>query len=130
MPSRNKADLNPILTGIYNQAIVIYSQRYPTLPQPFITCTYRSNEEQAELYAQGRTKKGGVVTWAKPGESKHNKLPSDAFDIAFIGTNKKLDWSTKHFGLFAGIVKEISSNVTWGGDWKTKPDAPHFEIKA
>ena len=128
MPSRSKSDLNPILVDVYERACKAYAEQFPLLPQPFLTCTYRSNEEQAELYAQGRTKKGAIVTWAKPGQSKHNVLPSDAFDIAFIGLNKKLDWSSKHFGLFAGIVKQINPDVVWGGDWKTKPDAPHFEI--
>ncbi len=35
-------------------------------------CTYRSPEEQARLYAQGRTTPGKIVTYAKPGESAHN----------------------------------------------------------
>lgn len=37
-----------------------------------LTCTYRSSEEQTQLYAQGRTKPGPIVTNAKPGESDHN----------------------------------------------------------
>lgn len=37
-----------------------------------VYCTWRSLEEQAELYAQGRTKPGSIVTMAKPGTSAHN----------------------------------------------------------
>ncbi len=60
----------------------------------FLTCTHRSNEEQAELYAQGRTKSGKILTRCKPGKSRHNSLPAMAFDIA-ISVGGKLDWNTK-----------------------------------
>lgn len=51
-----------------------------------VTCTFRTQEEQAATYAQGRTREqldavgltgvqprpGNVVTWAVPGKSRHN----------------------------------------------------------
>ena len=37
-----------------------------------VTCTWRSPAEQAQLYAQGRTAPGKIVTNAKPGQSMHN----------------------------------------------------------
>lgn len=40
--------------------------------QPLIYCGFRSFEEQAALYARGRTANGRIVTKAKPGESYHN----------------------------------------------------------
>jgi peptidoglycan LD-endopeptidase CwlK len=39
-----------------------------------ITCTWRSPEEQTELYAQGRTKPGKIVTNARAGQSAHNYI--------------------------------------------------------
>lgn len=39
-----------------------------------ITCTYRSGEEQNSLYAQGRTKRGPIVTRARAGQSWHNAI--------------------------------------------------------
>jgi hypothetical protein len=42
----------------------------------------RTLEEQANLYARGRTVPGDIVTWAAPGESRHNDDPSTAFDFA------------------------------------------------
>jgi peptidoglycan LD-endopeptidase CwlK len=59
-----------------------------------LTCTYRSNEEQARLYAQGRTRPGKIVTWAKPGRSLHNVMPARAFDIAIL-ENGKLNWNER-----------------------------------
>ena len=128
MPSRDLKDLNETLVDVYNKAKGIYAYRYPNAPQPFITCTHRSNDEQNELYALGRTKKGKIVTNAKAGQSKHNSYPSKAFDIAFIGLDKKLNWGATNFKNFAAIVKELNSNVVWGGDFKSITDAPHFEI--
>lgn len=69
-----------------------------------VTCTYRSPEEQAELYAQGRTKPGRIVTYAKPGESKHNIQSSNgapaskAFDVVPL-RHGKLVWGTSGNGL-------------------------------
>jgi len=127
MPSRDLKDLNAKLTKAYTLAKGIYANRYPNEPQPFLTCTHRSNEEQTQLYALGRTVKGKIVTNAKAGQSKHNKLPSDAFDIAFIGIDKKLNWNKKYFKMFADIVKEVDATIVWGGNFKSIPDAPHFE---
>lgn len=53
-----------------------------------LTCTHRSDKEQAALYA-----KGPSYTRSKPGESKHNKLPAEAFDIAIL-ENGKCNWDT------------------------------------
>ena len=45
-----------------------------------ILCGHRSSDKQKELYAQGRTKPGKIVTWTL--NSKHNSYPSNAIDIA------------------------------------------------
>jgi peptidoglycan L-alanyl-D-glutamate endopeptidase CwlK len=64
-----------------------------------ITCTYRSDAEQAQLYAQGRSKPGKVVTNAQPGRSAHNYtlhgVPASlAFDIVPLLHDKPV-WDTK-----------------------------------
>jgi peptidoglycan L-alanyl-D-glutamate endopeptidase CwlK len=128
MPSRDLKDLDSKLVNAYNLAKGIYANRFPNEPQPFITCTHRSNEEQNQLYALGRTVKGKIVTNAKAGQSKHNSYPSKAFDIAFIGLDKKLNWNKKYFKMFADIVKEVEPSIVWGGNFKSIPDAPHFEL--
>lgn len=128
MASRSKADLNLTLTHAYDKAAEEYRCKYPNEPQPFITCTYRSNVEQQALYDIGRRIKGKKVTNAGPRQSPHNHNPSFAFDIAFITLQKKLSWDPKLFENFAEIIKSISSSVVWGGDWKTFKDRPHFEL--
>lgn len=124
MASRDKKDLNNELAIAFDKAVEKYKLVYPNLPQPFITCTYRSNEEQNILFS-----KRPKVTNAKAGQSPHNFNPSFAFDIGFIGVNKQMDWSPKYFKLFAEIIKQYSPIISWGGDWSSFKDAPHFEHK-
>lgn len=128
MPSRNIKDCVPPLQDAWNKASEQFVHRYPLAPRPFITCTHRTEQEQLELYAQGRTKKGKIVTQLKSG-SKHNFFPSHAFDIAFVRKDRALDWSPQYFKMFADIIKEVAPDVKWGGDWKKFKDLPHFEIK-
>lgn len=86
----------------------------------FITETYRSQARQNELYAQGRTKPGQIVTWTT--ESNHTDRL--AWDIACIG-KELYDISVLNK---AGKIGK-SLGITWGGEWST-PDKPHFEVKA
>lgn len=117
---------HPILQDVWKEACERYKQIYPNAPQPFLTCTFRSNEEQSKLYARGRTKPGKIVTNIQR-NGKHNRMPAEAFDVAFK-KDGRLDWSGVLFRNFAAIVKQIDSRVEWGGDWKSFKDLPHFEI--
>jgi peptidoglycan L-alanyl-D-glutamate endopeptidase CwlK len=128
MPSRNIKDCVPQLQDAWTNASAQFISKHPTLPKPFLTCTHRTEEEQAVLYAQGRTTRGKIVTQLKSG-SKHNFFPAQAFDIAFVRKDRALDWSPQYFKLFADILKEVAPTVKWGGDWKKFKDFPHFEIK-
>lgn len=97
-----------------------------------VTCTYRSGIEQAQLYAQGRTAKGKIVTNAQPGESLHNTLlngqpAARAFDVVPMIVGKPM-WDDEHPSWEAlGRIGE-SVGLEWGGRWR-KPDKPHFELK-
>jgi len=124
MASRDKKDLRPELVQAYEKAVEKYTALYPNDPQPFITCTFRSNEEQNQLYT-----KVPKVTNAKAGQSPHNYNPSFAFDIAFITVEKKVSWNEKHFAKFAECIAKVSDVVSWGGNFKSLVDMPHFELK-
>ena len=85
-----------------------------------ITETYRSQERQNYLYAQGRTRSGDVVTWTK--NSRHTSRR--AWDIC--KDIKGQEYSDSQFFKACGqIAKEL--NITWGGTWE-QADTPHFEI--
>lgn len=107
--------------------------------------TTRTNEEQSDLYAQGRTKlfdsKGrrlGKVTNAKAGQSIHNYHL--AWDIVLLldknadGIFEEASWNTildfdkdgkADWMECVDYFKSIGAE--WGGDWKFV-DKPHFQI--
>ena len=94
------------------------------------TQTLRTIKEQDDLYAQGRTKKGKIVTNAKGGQSIHNY--GLAFDIVILldkdnnGTFESVSWEVDRY--WKRVVDFFKSKGwTWGGDFKTLYDAPHFE---
>ena len=95
---------------------------------PIVTECYRSPERQDELYKQGRSKPGPVVTYKRGGESKHNTLPSRALDVAFLLADGSVSWSGLLLSKFARLMKAADARVRWGGDWSKFKDRPHFEV--
>jgi peptidoglycan LD-endopeptidase CwlK len=91
-----------------------------------VTCCYRSNEEQAALYAQGRTTPGHIVTNAPPGESAHNY--GLALDVVPI-VNGKPDWrGTDPVWQQLGALGE-QAGLTWlGAPGSRFPEEPHMEL--
>lgn len=88
-----------------------------------VTCTYRSPETQAELYAQGRTKPGAIVTNARPGESYHNYRL--AFDVVPI-VSGKCDWNSKRWPEIGRIGEDCG--LEWAGRWSGKlKETAHFQ---
>jgi len=81
-----------------------------------IYCTYRSGAEQDELYEQGRTTPGAIVTNARAGESFHNWRC--AFDFVPMLAGKP-QWGNKALYLKAGIIAE-SVGLEWAGRWTGK----------
>lgn len=100
----------------------------------------RTNKEQNDLYAQGRTVKGKIVTNAKGGESVHNY--GLAFDIVILydldknGTFETASWDEKKdfdqngkADWFEVVNYFKEKGWSWGGDFKSIYDSPHFEVK-
>ncbi len=85
---------------------------------------YRTFAEQDELYKQGRSKPGQVVTNAKGGQSNHNY--GLAVDLCpFV--NGKPQWSDKQGFIRIGAEAE-KRGPEWGGDWKKMIDKPHVQL--
>jgi peptidoglycan L-alanyl-D-glutamate endopeptidase CwlK len=81
-----------------------------------ITSTYRDNESQAAIYAQGRTAPGSIVTNARPGESWHNWRC--AFDFVPI-VGGKCQWKDSDLFTRCGVIAE-SVGLEWAGRWTGK----------
>jgi peptidoglycan L-alanyl-D-glutamate endopeptidase CwlK len=82
----------------------------------------RTYAEQDNLYAQGRTKPGAIVTNARGGYSNHNF--GIAFDIGLFAGSAYLEESPLY--ATAGAIGK-SLGLEWGGDWASIQDKPHFE---
>lgn len=101
--------------------------------------THRSNKLQNDIYAQGRTLPGPIVTWVKGGYSYHNY--GLAFDIVIL-----IDWNGD--GIFEEASWDVIADIDkdgvsdwmevvhhfeslgweWGGRWNPrKRDRPHFQ---
>lgn len=88
-----------------------------------ITQTLRDVEYQNFLYAKGRTSGGKIVTNAKGGSSYHNY--GLAFDICKNVGGHEYD-DLKFFESVGKVWEEMGG--TWGGNFKSIPDKPHFEF--
>lgn len=85
----------------------------------FITESWRSQERQDDLYAQGRTKPGEIVTWT----TTSNHTQGLAIDIAFNG-EVLYPSDFEQWRMVANIAKKYG--IDWGYDlWGT--DKPHFQ---
>ena len=88
-----------------------------------ITSTWRDNEAQNALYAQGRTKPGKKVTNAKAGQSFHNfKL---AFDFVPI-VHGKAQWNDLATFKRAGAIGE-RLGLDWAGRWVSFKVLAHLQ---
>ena len=88
-----------------------------------VTSTYRDNESQDALYAQGRTTSGNVVTRAKAGQSWHNHRC--ALDVVPL-VNGKAIWDDQAMWKQVGEIGK-SCGLEWAGDWVTFKEFPHFQ---
>ena len=127
METKSIERLNQLHPLIRQKALDAYNEAVRVTPvgvHPYITQTIRTFKESDDLYAQGRTKKGNIVTNAKAGQSYHNYGLALDFVNQVDGVAKwtvDKNWITvinvfKKHGFVAGI------------DFKSIPDAPHFEM--
>ena len=99
-----------------------------------ISETLRTAAEQDALYAQGRTKPGNIVTYAKGSSYRSQHQWGIAFDfylkMDIDGDGKISDDayndSQGHFKRAAEIGKKLG--LAWGGDWSSIVDKPHLYL--
>ena len=131
--SRKKLEgLHPNLIAVVTRAIEVTTQDFTVL------CGVRTLAEQKELYAQGRTKPGQIVTWTL--KSRH--LPAaDGLGRAVDLAPYPIDWNNlSKFDAIAKAMfdasKELGIPIRWGADWdqdgkareRGETDSPHFEL--
>lgn len=96
-----------------------------------IYCTLRTNDEQARLYAVGRTTPGQVLTNARPGASMHNPDKNGqawAFDAVPVIAGKAMWDDVERLGVMGFCGEQVG--LTWAGRWIGKlRERVHFEIE-
>jgi peptidoglycan L-alanyl-D-glutamate endopeptidase CwlK len=132
MASRAITDLDPALQPLAQQFL---DQCAVAGLEAILTCTYRSNEEQATDYASGRTTSGPIITDEEPGHSAHNCTDAQgspaakAFDFALYAPGSEtLDWNASDAQWQTAISIGESLGLVSGSCWKTLKDNPHFEL--
>lgn len=89
-----------------------------------ITESVRSALRQDELYAQGRTVSGNIVTNAKGSDYSSMHQWGIAFDVCINDVNDP--YNVEKLKKIGEIGKNIG--LEWGGDWEGFVDMPHFQL--
>lgn len=125
------------LAGVDGRLVSIVRRAAQICPVSFMVVEgLRTAARQQELYAQGRTKPGKVVTWTL--KSKH--IDGKAVDLAPL-VNGQIDWNDlSKFDAIARAMRQAATEagvvIRWGADWdsdgkpreKGETDSPHFEL--
>lgn len=83
-----------------------------------VTSGTRTYEEQDALFRKGN------VTKAPGGYSNHNF--GLAFDVTIFDGNEPV-WESPKYKILGAIGKSLG--LSWGGDWTSIVDEPHFELR-
>lgn len=118
--SRNIADLLPHVAAKCSRFI---NECANAGIDVIITSTYRDDECQNRLFAQGRTTPGKKVTNVEGGYSYHNHRV--AFDFVPV-ENGKAVWDNPDLWARCGNIGE-ACGLEWGGSWNKFVDKPHMQ---
>jgi peptidoglycan LD-endopeptidase CwlK len=110
------------LQGVDSRLVAIMEEAITNSPYDFaITEGLRTRGRQEQLVAEGKS---------QTRNSKH--LVGKAVDVVIL-IDGVADWDFNKYKILADHIKAIAAlhdvAITWGGDWKTLKDGPHFELK-
>lgn len=126
------------LKGVHPRLVTLLTESIKNAPIDFtIVEGVRTTQRQQELYAQGRTKPGAIVTNVDGIKRKSNHQPkADGYGYAvdlYPFLNGKVDVNAvKELKVIAAHIKSVAAQlkikIVWGGDFKSPYDPPHFEL--
>jgi len=119
---KNIEGIHPDIKLAVEEAIKITKQDFMILS----TGGVRTDEQQANLYARGRTVRGTKVTWTKNSMHQYG-LAVDL--VAYV--NGRPNWEDKYYAEIAKAMKTVIRKrklpIDWGYDlWKK--DKAHWQI--
>lgn len=132
------------LKGVHPQLVRVVQRAIEISKVDFMVLEgVRTPQRQRELYAQGRTKPGQIVTWTL---TSNHFVKSDGFGHAVDLVPWPVDWEgPTRFPKFDEISRamfaaaaELGVKIRWGADWdrdgkpreRGETDSPHFELGA
>ena len=122
------------LNGVEPILIEIIEDSLKVSPYDFGIPRYgglRSESDQNELYAQGRTAPGNIITHIDGTIRKSYHQTGKAFDV-FGYVNGKATWDEDILTAIAETIIDVSDSkgicIQWGGHWKRFKDLPHYQI--
>lgn len=131
-------ELHPTVRQEVKDIINQIESKWPATMKIRIVQGLRTKKEQDEIYAQGRTKPGKIVTNAKFGQSYHNYGLAIDFAIMYDkdgnGSFEVLSWDL-NYDFDKNGSKDWQDVVSafkyrgwkWGGEWTSMKDNPHLE---
>jgi len=112
-------DLLPYVSQQVNKVLQMMALRGHPMK---VSSSYRSFSDQDDLYEQGRTTPGNIVTNARGGYSWHNYKV--AVDCCF--TTGEPFGDGQPWEVYGQVAK--SFGFEWGGEWTTFKDRPHIQM--
>lgn len=121
MPNTDQELFNVKLQNLIK---LMAAKGYPIM----VTSNKRTAEQQAKLYAKGRSSGGNIVT-EKSGAAGDESLHQLglAADLAFVGKSGNVDYSERMPWSMLGEMAKVNG-LNWGGDWTTLIDRPHVQL--
>ena len=109
------------LKGVHPSLVKVVEEAIKRTPIDFTVLEgLRTKERQRQLVAKGAS---------KTMNSYH--ITGHAVDIAPL-VDGKVTWDWKYYHQIAPVIKQVAKelgvNITWGGDWKSFPDGPHWQV--
>lgn len=138
MPSRDITDCSQELQDKWPMLHDEFCKRFPGWGIE-LTCTYRTPEEQFELFKKGRREANGewivadaksVVTYIDGIKklSEHNQHPARAFDVLLKRPDGKITWDLTEEA-WQKLPEIVSSlGLESGGTWQKFKDFPHVQM--
>ncbi|MDY4006761.1 MAG: M15 family metallopeptidase [Fusobacterium varium] len=110
------------LKGVDKRLVKVMEEVLSISPYDFgITEGLRTIEKQKEYVRTGKS---------QTMNSYH--LKGKAVDIV-VYKDREVTWKLDYYKEIADLVKKIAEHdglkITWGGDWKTLVDGPHFQLE-
>lgn len=109
------------LEGVNSSLVKVIQEAIKESPLDFgISEGLRTWETQKIYFENGKS---------RTMNSKH--LIGRAVDIVVL-VEGKASWNIEHYKIVADHIKAVANRlgvpITWGGDWKSFLDGPHFEL--